>query len=231
MSAATSPAGAKSTAETAELRKAEGRRGARNCGRTAEKVRKLSCSHVSDLYPGLAPAPALVRPLVAKKARELTPAESLTGRGAGLQAHEQAVIDAALAILASRMRADGALFCSPHTVKNYLTLHLAGRSREAFAVLYLDTQQRLLAFEVPFEGTLTRTAVHPREIVRRALDLNAAAVILAHNHPSGAPEPSRADELLTQGLRAALQLVDVRVVDHVIVAGRATMSFAERGLL
>jgi DNA repair protein RadC len=172
-----------------------------------------------------------VLPRVPKKSREAASAESPPGRGAGLQAHEQAVIDAALAILASRMRADGALFCSPSTVKDYLTLHLAGREREAFAVLYLDTRQRLLAFEVPFAGTLTHTSVHPREIVRRALDLNAAAVILAHNHPSGVAEPSRADELLTQGLRAALQLVDVRVLDHVIVAGRATMSFAERGLL
>ena len=231
MRAATSPAGAKSTAETAELRKAEGRRGAKNCGRTAEKVRKLSHSHVSDLCPPLDPAPALVRPLVAKKARELPPAESPAGRGAGLQAHEQAVIDAALAILASRMREAGAVLSTTRTVKDYLTLHLAGRLSEAFAVLYLDARLRLLAFEVPFEGTLAHTSVHPREIVRRALDLNAAAVIVAHNHPSGEPEPSRADELLTHGLRAALQLIDVRVIDHVIVAGRATMSFAERGLL
>ena len=123
------------------------------------------------------------------------------------------------------------MFSAPQTVRDYLTLHLAGREREAFSVLYLDNQHRLIAFEVPFEGTLTQTTVYPREIVRRALDLNAAAVIVAHNHPSGVPEPSRADELVTRGLRAALQLVDVMVLDHIIVAGRGTLSFAERGLL
>ena len=120
---------------------------------------------------------------------------------------------------------------SPCNVKHYLTLHLAGRLREAFGVLYLDGRGRLIAFEVPFEGTLMHTSVHPREIVRRALELNAASVILAHNHPSGAPAPSRADKLLTQGLQVALQLIDVCVLDHVIVAGRETLSFAERGLL
>ena len=173
--------GAKSTAETAELRKAEGRAGPRNCGRTAERLRKLSHSLVSELCPSL--DPALVRPHVPKKPRESTPAEQPPGRGMGLQAHEQAVIDAALAILASRMREAGAVLDTPQTVKDYLTLHLAGRVREAFGVLYLDCRSRLIAFEVPFEGTLMHTSVHPREIVRRALDLNAASVILAHNHP------------------------------------------------
>lgn len=231
MSAVQSPASAKSTAETAELRNTEGRRGQRSCGRTAERLRKLSHSHVSELCPALDPAPALVRPRVAKKPRELAPADPPPGRAAGLQAHEQAVIDAALAILASRLREGGTVFAAPQTVKDYLALHLAGREREAFAVLYLDGRHGLIAFEVPFEGTLTQTSVYPREIVRRALELNAAAVILAHNHPSGEPEPSRADELLTQGLRAALKLIDVCVLDHIIVAGRETMSFAERGLL
>lgn len=231
MSAVQLPASANGTAETAELRKAQGQRGARNCGRTAERLRKLSHSHVSDLGLALGPAPALARPQVAKKPRELPPTERQAGRAAGLQAHEQAVIDAALAILASRLREGGAVFSAPQTVRDYLTLHLAGREREAFSVLYLDNQHRLIAFEVPFEGTLTQTAVYPREVVRRALDLNAAAVILAHNHPGGVLEPSRADELVTRGLRAALQLVDVMVLDHIIVAGRGTLSFAERGLL
>ena len=231
MTAATLAPGATSTAETAELRNAEGKRGPRNCGRTAEKERKLSHSHVSDLCPALDAAPALVRPQAPKKPRESIPAERPPRCGSGLQTHEQAVIDAALAILASRMREAGAVLSTPRTVKDYLTLHLAGRVREAFAVLYLDCRSRLLAFEVPFEGTLMHTSVHPREIVRRALDLNAAAVILAHNHPSGEPEPSRADELVTHGVRAALQLIDVRVVDHVVVASSGTVSFAERGLL
>ena len=183
MIAATLAPGATSTAETAELRNAEGKRGPRNCGRTAEKERKLSHSHVSDLCPALDAAPALVRPQAPKKPRESIPAERPPRCGSGLQTHEQAVIDAALAILASRMREAGAVLSTPRTVKDYLTLHLAGRVREAFAVLYLDCRSRLLAFEVPFEGTLMHTSVHPREIVRRALDLNAAAVILAHNHP------------------------------------------------
>jgi DNA repair protein RadC len=98
-------------------------------------------------------------------------------------------------------------------------------------VLFLDTGHRLLGFEVMFHGTLAQTSVHPREIVKRALALNAAAVVLAHNHPSGAAEPSRADELVTQGVRAALQLVDVRVLDHLVVGAGTVLSFAERGLL
>jgi DNA repair protein RadC len=98
-------------------------------------------------------------------------------------------------------------------------------------VLYLDAQNRLLREEELFRGTLTQTSVHPREVVKQALRFNAAAVILAHNHPSGVAEPSRADELLTRALREALALVDVRVHDHLIVAGPATVSFAERGLL
>jgi len=98
-------------------------------------------------------------------------------------------------------------------------------------VLFLDSQHRLLAFEVMFHGTLAHTSVHPREIVKRALALNAAAVVLAHNHPSGVAEPSRADELVTHSVRAALQLVDVRVLDHLVVGAGAVLSFAERGLM
>jgi DNA repair protein RadC len=104
--------------------------------------------------------------------------------------------------------------------------------RECFVVLYLDTQNRLLECVVPFYGTLTQTSVHPREIVKLALSYNAAAAILAHNHPSGCAEPSRCDELLTQELKNALALVDVKVLDHFVVAGLAEpLSFAERGLL
>ena len=100
-----------------------------------------------------------------------------------------------------------------------------------FAVLFLDSQHRLLAFEILFRGSLTHTSVHPREVVKRALALNAGAVVLAHNHPSGVAEPSRADELLTQNLRASLALVDVRVLDHLVVGAASVLSFAERGLL
>lgn len=108
---------------------------------------------------------------------------------------------------------------------------LAGRDYEVFMVLFLDAQHRVLSPEEMFRGTLTQTSVYPREVVKRSLANNAAAVIFAHNHPSGVAEPSRADELLTQSLKQALALVDVRVLDHFVVAGNGVMSFAERGLL
>jgi DNA repair protein RadC len=110
-------------------------------------------------------------------------------------------------------------------------LQLAGLAQEVFAVLFLDSQHRLLKWDEMFRGTLQQTSVYPREVVRRALALNAGAVILAHNHPSGLAEPSRADEYLTQTLKSALQLVDVRVLDHLVVGQGAVVSFAERGLV
>jgi DNA repair protein RadC len=123
------------------------------------------------------------------------------------------------------------VFSSPGAVKQYLQLHLAGREHEVFAVLFLDAQNRLVAMEELFRGTLTQTSVYPREVVLHALQHQAAAVVLAHNHPSGTVQPSRADEALTQTLKAALALVDVRVLDHVIVAPGDALSMAERGLL
>ena len=122
-------------------------------------------------------------------------------------------------------------FATPEAVKDYLKLHFAGREYESFVVLLLDAQNRLIAMEELFRGTLTQTSVYPREIVKAALSHNAAAVMLAHNHPSGVPEPSRADQHLTQTLKAALALVDVRVLDHLVIAGNSALSFAERGLL
>ena len=123
------------------------------------------------------------------------------------------------------------VFSSPGAVKHYLQLHLAARAHEVFAVLFLDAQNRLLMMEELFRGTLTQTSVYPREVVLRALKHNAAAVVLAHNHPSGTVQPSRADEALTQTLKAALALVDVRVLDHVIVAPGDALSMAEKGLV
>lgn len=123
------------------------------------------------------------------------------------------------------------VFASPATVEEFLKLHFASREYESFVVLHLDAQNRLIAAEEMFRGTLTQTAVYPREVVKCALSRNAAAVVLAHNHPSGVPEPSRADEALTQTLRAALALVDVRILDHIIVAGPHALSLAARGLL
>lgn len=122
-------------------------------------------------------------------------------------------------------------FTSPAAVKDYLRAKLAGFEHEVFAVLFLDTRHRLIDYAEMFRGTIDSAEVHPREVVKEALRLNAAAVIVSHNHPSGNPEPSAADRVLTQQLKQALALVDVRMLDHVIVAGAAATSFAERGLL
>jgi DNA repair protein RadC len=156
--------------------------------------------------------------------------QGIKGLGPAKRAEVSAVLEIARRVLAQQL-AEQPLFDSPQAVKDYLALHLRPLAHEAFAVLFVDTRHRLLQLEVMFRGTLAQTSVHPREIVKRALALNAAAVVLAHNHPSGAAEPSRADELLTQTVRAALQLVDVRVLDHLIVGKAAVLSFAERGLL
>jgi DNA repair protein RadC len=120
---------------------------------------------------------------------------------------------------------------SPQAVRDYLRLLLAGRPYEVFVGLFLDSQNRLLAAEELFRGTLAQTSVYPREVVKAALARNAAAMIFAHNHPSGVAEPSRADELLTQTLKQALLLVDIRTLDHFVVANGGLTSFAERGLL
>ena len=116
-------------------------------------------------------------------------------------------------------------------MKDYLRLKLGEREHEVFVVVFLDTQHRVIAIEELFRGTLSQTSVYPREVVKEALARNAGAVILAHNHPSGNPEPSRADEFLTQTLKAALALVDVRVLDHLVVTRAGVLSFAERGLI
>jgi len=123
------------------------------------------------------------------------------------------------------------VFDSPDAVKQYLQLHIGSRPYEVFAVVFLDVQHRMIALEEMFRGTLTQTSVYPREVVTRAIHHQAAAVVLAHNHPSGNIEPSRADESLTQTLRAALALVDVRVLDHIIVSPGQSFSMAEKGVL
>jgi DNA repair protein RadC len=116
-------------------------------------------------------------------------------------------------------------------VRDFLTLTLGNVDHEIFAVTYLDAQHRVIDHEELFRGTLTQTSVYPREVVKRALFFNAAALIFAHNHPSGATEPSQSDRMLTDALKQALALVDVRVLDHFIVAGSDTLSFAERGMI
>lgn len=147
-----------------------------------------------------------------------------------ISARECRTIDAALAIL-ERHVAERDLFSSPDCAKTYLRLQLGDQVREHFGVMCLDAQNRLIAFEIVASGTLTQTAVYPREVVLRALAHGAASVVLAHNHPSGTVQPSRADHALTETLRAALALVDVRVLDHIIVAAGDALSMAERGLL
>lgn len=119
----------------------------------------------------------------------------------------------------------------PDRVREFLLLTLSGRTREVFVVIFMDAQNRVIASEELFQGTLTQTSVYPREVVRRVLALNAASVIFAHNHPSGVAEPSHADQALTKALKSALALVDVPVLDHFVVAGAGAVSFAERGLL
>ena len=143
------------------------------------------------------------------------------------------IIDRALAILSARL-GSGAVFDSPQAVASFLTVRAGARAdqqREVFSVMYLDSQHRHIDTVDLFTGTLTQTSVYPREVVRMALTLGAAAVILTHNHPSGKAEPSRADENLTQTLKAALALVDVRVLDHFITAGGTCRSMAELGLV
>ena len=144
--------------------------------------------------------------------------------------NEDAIIEQALAILASRAK-QGDNLSSPQIVRDWLRLKLGGVEHEEFAVVFLNSQNSVIEFEVMFRGTLTATSVYPREVVKAALRHNCAAVILAHNHPSGTTEPSQADRWLTDQLKAALGLVEVKVLDHFIVTVDGYFSFAERGFV
>jgi len=152
------------------------------------------------------------------------------GLGPAKRAQFEATMELARRSLKDEMRTASAL-TSPGAVRDYLRLAIASREHEVFVCLWLDAQHRVIACEESFRGTLTQTSVYPREIVKAGLKANAAAVIFAHNHPSGVAQPSQADELLTRNLKESLALVDIKVLDHFIVAGRQTLSFAERGLL
>ena len=145
-------------------------------------------------------------------------------------AGDDEILKAAQCLLASRVRGTETL-SSPQMVKDFVKLRLAGLEHEVFAVLHLDSQHRVVDYVEMFRGTVSQTSVYPREVVKDALKRNSSAVIFVHNHPSSSAEPSRADEMLTQTLKSALSLVDVRVIDHIIVAGCSTLSMAERGLL
>ncbi|KQR57871.1 DNA repair protein RadC [Acidovorax sp. Leaf160] len=154
----------------------------------------------------------------------------IKGLGPAKRAELVAVLELARRALAQQLR-EREVFGSPGAVKQYLQLHLSAKTHEVFAVLFLDSQNRLIALEELFRGTLTQTSVYPREVVLRALHHHAAAVVLAHNHPSGSVQPSRADEALTRTLKTTLALIDVRVLDHIIVAPGAALSMAEAGLV
>jgi len=145
---------------------------------------------------------------------------------------EQRAIDKALRIISEKLtRYEAVIYNSPKTVVNFLTLQIADLEHEVFKVMFLDTQHRMIAFEELFRGTIDSSYVYPREVVKRALQLNAAAVVFAHNHPSGIPEPSQADERITLRLRDALNLVDIRTLDHIVIGANQHVSMAERGLL
>ncbi|MBL8276011.1 MAG: DNA repair protein RadC [Pelomonas sp.] len=165
--------------------------------------------------------------LLAADVRDLA---QVKGLGPAKRAEIAAVLEITRRSLDQRL-ADKPAMSDVASVKTYLRLHLGGLGHEVFAVLFLDAQLKLITLETLFQGSLTSTTVHPREVVKRALALGAASVVLAHNHPSGVAEPSRADEMLTRRLSDALALVDVRVVDHFIVGAGDVVSFAERGLL
>ena len=151
-------------------------------------------------------------------------------QGRYLLATADQILEAARQAIERKMQR-GDSFTSPAAVKEYLRAKLAGFEHEVFSVLFLDTQHRLIEYAEMFRGTIDSAEVHPREVVKAALRHNAAAVVISHNHPSGNPEPSGADKALTRQLKDALALVDVRTLDHIIVAGSTTTSFAERGLL
>lgn len=156
--------------------------------------------------------------------------EQVHGMGVSKFVQLQAIFEMSRRALLEEMQERDVL-TSPQAVRQYLSLKIGALPREVFMIIFLDAQHRVLAIEEMFSGTLTQTSVYPREVVKRSLHHNAAAVIFAHNHPSGVPEPSQADRMLTDSLKAALTLIDIRVLDHFVVAGNQVVSFSERGLL
>ena len=180
-----------------------------------------------DLARGLLARCGSLATLCAASERDLC---ELPGMGRAKVAQLRAVLELARRALREKITS-GAALSSPAAVREYLRLKLQALPHEVFVALFLDAQNRVIEIEELFRGTLTQTSVYPREVVKRALARNAGAVIFAHNHPSGVAEPSHADETLTQALKQALALIDVRVLDHFIVAGAGVVSFAERGLL
>ena len=158
-------------------------------------------------------------------------ANKILNQDTGAYLSDEDIIRMALAVIEHRFSLKRASLNSPQAVRDWLRLSLPAQEREVFCCAFLDAQNRVIALEQLFEGTLTQTSVYPREVVKAALHHNCAAIIFAHNHPSGIAEPSHADQILTQSLKQALSMVDVKVLDHFIVAGSSFLSFAERGLI
>lgn len=154
----------------------------------------------------------------------------LPGMGIAKYTQLQAVLEMAQRALKEQLK-KGDVMDSPQSVRDYLRLNLAGKEHEIFLGIFLDARNRTIAAEELFAGTLTQASVYPREVVKRALYHNAAAMIFAHNHPSGIAQPSKADEMLTQTLKQALALIDIKVLDHFIIGDSDTLSFAEQGLI
>lgn len=161
---------------------------------------------------------------------DLVQISAVHGMGESKYCQLQAIYEMSQRALAEQIKL-GDVLNSPQKVRDYLCLKLGTLSREVFLVIFLDPQNRVIAQEILFEGTLMQTSVYPREVLKRVLYYNAAAVIFAHNHPQGVTMQSRADEMITQALKNALALVDVKVLDHFIVAGNKTLSFSEKGLM
>lgn len=185
-------------------------------GRTAVDLARESLAGAGGLAPLLRMNEAALR--------------RFPGLGGNRYALFQAALELARRVLFAELEAREAL-TSPGCAERYLLARLGGREREVFACLFLDSQHRVLACEELFAGTLDGAAVYPREIARRALTLNAAALILAHNHPSGLPEPSAADRRITERIRNGLELLDIRVLDHLVIGQGRAVSFARRGWL
>ena len=158
-------------------------------------------------------------------------AAKIVNQETGVYLTDEEVISMAVAIINHRFGLKRASLNSPSMVRDYLKLTLTSKEHEVFVCVFIDAQNRVIAVEELFRGTLTQTSVYPREVVKAALQHNCAAVILAHNHPSGVAEPSHADQCLTTSLKQALAVVDVKVLDHFIIAGDSALSFAERGML
>lgn len=161
----------------------------------------------------------------------LNDVRNMATQACSVRAREDRAIYRATKILEKRLGEEGEELSASEAVRAYLRMRLAGEEREVFMVLFLNARNRVISAEPMFYGTLTQVHAWPREVVRRALHHNASAVVLAHNHPSGSPEPSAGDGTVTQAMKQSLALVDVKVLDHFIVAGKKMMSFAERGLI